>query len=201
MKRNFYFKINQNKGIDKILPILPSQTPTLTTTPTVTPTITLTPTITPTTSITPSLTPTLTLTPTKSPLITPSPTITKTPTLTPTITPTNTQTPTITPSITPTISITPSVTPPPIFTNTLFGPIDQDPSAGISIISNSNELFYFYEPIDPGGNITAMIIQINGVQQMTVTFGDNRIGQYFGFRQTSSGPLFYAQLITGVVNF
>mgnify|MGYP000651492819 CR=1 FL=1 len=93
--------------------VLPTNTPTQTSTPTNTPTQTSTPTNTPTptNTETPTNTPTNTETPTntpsETPTNTPTPTNTETPTNTPT--PTNTKTPTNTPTVTQTS--TPTVTP------------------------------------------------------------------------------------------
>ena len=93
--------------------VLPTNTPTQTSTPTNTPTQTSTPTNTPTptNTETPTNTPTNTKTPTntpsETPTNTPTPTNTETPTNTPT--PTNTETPTNTPTVTQTS--TPTVTP------------------------------------------------------------------------------------------
>jgi len=93
--------------------VLPTNTPTQTSTPTNTPTQTSTPTNTPTptNTETPTNTPTNTKTPTntpsETPTNTPTPTNTETPTNTPT--PTNTKTPTNTPTVTQTS--TPTVTP------------------------------------------------------------------------------------------
>ena len=95
--------------------VLPTNTPTQTSTPTNTPTQTSTPTNTPTptNTETPTNTPTNTETPTntpsETPTNTPTPTNTETPTNTPSVTPTNTGTPTNTPTVTQTS--TPTVTP------------------------------------------------------------------------------------------
>ena len=76
----FVFKVNKNKGLIPIVPVLPSPTPTATPTPTLTPTTTPTPTRTPTQTPTNTLTKTLTPTPTRTP------TVTRTPTITPSLT-------------------------------------------------------------------------------------------------------------------
>jgi len=95
--------------------VLPTNTPTQTSTPTNTPTQTSTPTNTPTptNTETPTNTPTNTKTPTntpsETPTNTPTPNNTETPTNTPSVTPTNTGTPTNTPTVTQTS--TPTVTP------------------------------------------------------------------------------------------
>jgi hypothetical protein len=80
----------------------PTNTPTNTETPTNTPTNTETPTVTPTNTKTPTVTPTNTKTPTVTPTNTETPTNTPTNTETPTNTPTNTETPTVTPTVSPT---------------------------------------------------------------------------------------------------
>ena len=102
--------------------IIPTPTPTKTSTPTPTPT--------PTNTITPSITPTNTITPT----ITPTPTSTNI--TTPTVTPTNTQTPTITP--------TPTSTPSPYFGYLFAEP--QDPTSSFDLGSymfNSGTTAFF----------------------------------------------------------
>ena len=104
------------------IPVLPTRTPTCTSSPTVTetptPTTTYTPSATPTSTETPTATPTPTctttpsVTPTSSPTatstVTPTPTWTSTPTRTET--PTRTPTPTSTPTRTPTRTYTPTAT-------------------------------------------------------------------------------------------
>ena len=85
--------------------VLPTNTPTQTSTPTNTPT----PTNTETPTNTPTNTETPTNTPSETPTNTPTPTNTETPTNTPSVTPTNTGTPTNTPTVTQTS--TPTVTP------------------------------------------------------------------------------------------
>jgi hypothetical protein len=80
----------------RFVEVVPTNTPTLTSTPTLTATNTPTLTSTPTPTLTPTNTPTLTttLTATNTPTLTPTPTTTSTPT----VTPTNTKTPTPTPT-------------------------------------------------------------------------------------------------------
>ena len=85
--------------------VLPTNTPTQTSTSTNTPT----PTNTETPTNTPTNTETPTNTPSETPTNTPTPTNTETPTNTPSVTPTNTETPTNTPTVTQTS--TPTVTP------------------------------------------------------------------------------------------
>lgn len=195
----FLFKINRNPGVDPVVPILPSATPTPTPTPTVTPTLTPTPTITPTISITPTITPTITRTPTVTP------TITKTPTQTPNFspTPTSTTTPTVTPTITKTPTPTVTPTQAPVFTRSITGNypsvVSQD---GISITTTSANETIFYNGNDPVGVPVTMSIYVSSVLRMFVTFGSNRIGQEFGFRTTSSGPYtYYSNFIDGEVYF
>jgi len=185
----FLFKINRNPGVDPVVPILPSATPTPTTTPTVTPTLTPTPTVTPTISITPTITPTITRTPTVTP------TITRTPTQTPNFSPTPTQTKTPTPTVTPTQA--------PVFSRFITGNfpsvVSQD---GISITTTSANETIFYNGNDPAGVPVTMSIYVSSILRMFVTFGSNRIGQEFGFRTTSSGPYtYYSNLIDGEVYF
>lgn len=197
----FLFKVNLNPGVQPVVPVLPSPTPTRTCTPTVTPTITLTP------SITPTITPTQTFTPTKTTTPTVTPTVTKTPTITPTPTPNSSPTPTpsstLIPPSTPTRTPTPTITltPEPTFNYQISGP--EGEQLGIFIASTSNQIFYFNN-IDPGGLPASMIISVGGVQQMQVTFGSNRLRppvELFGFRLTPGGTLYYTQFVEGIVDF
>ena len=195
----FLFKINRNPGVDPVVPILPSATPTPTPTPTVTPTLTPTPTITPTISITPTITPTITRTPTVTP------TITKTPTQTPNFspTPTSTTTPTVTPTTTKTPTPTVTPTQAPSFTRSLVGNYPNTIIGdGIAMnTSPANETFY-YNDNDPFGLGATMAIYVGGILKAFVTFSGNRTGQLFGFSLTPSGPVQYIGVFTdGDVNF
>jgi hypothetical protein len=185
----FLFKINCNPGVDPVVPILPSATPTSTPTPTVTPTLTPTPTVTPTISITPTITPT----------------ITRTPTLTPTVTKTPTQTPNYSPTPTPTKTVTPTVTPTsaPSFSRFITGTYpDFTGQDGIAITTTPANETIFYNNDDPGGVPVAMSVYVSGIQKMYVTFGSNRIGTLFGLRITPSGPYaYYGNFIDGSVYF
>jgi len=177
--KNFLFKINKNIGNDRVIPILPSPTPTITPTPSITPTLTPTPTITPTITNTPTITPTITITPTKSPILTTTPT--RTPTLTP----------------------TPTITPSPIFLRSIVGNypnvVVQD---GIAITTSSANETLYYNGNDPFGIGSIMLIKVSGVLRMFVTFSSNRIGQLFGFSLTPGGPIQYSGLfVDGEVNF
>jgi hypothetical protein len=112
---NFRILKNKYNLLDPSCPdcfviILPTPTPTQTSTPTETPTNTPTPSETPTQTPTETPTETPTNTPTETPTNTPSETPTNTPSETPTNTPTQTETPTNTPSETPTNTPTPSIT-------------------------------------------------------------------------------------------
>jgi len=189
----FLFKINRNPGVDPVVPILPSATPTPTPTPTVTPTLTPTPTVTPTISVTPTITPTITRTPTVTP------TITKTPTQTPNYspTPTVTSTPTVTPTLTKTP--TPTVTPTraPVFFRSLIGNYPNTVIAdGIAMnTSPANETLY-YNGNDPFGLGLTMAIYVGGVLRAFITFGGNRAGQNFGFSLTPGGAVQYVGVFT-----
>jgi hypothetical protein len=96
---NNEFNSNYIFAPDEIQPLVPSPTPSVTTTNT------------PTTTQTPSVTPSVTQT--NTPSITPSETPTNTPSVTPTETPTNTPSVTPTTTMTPTNTNTPSITPSP----------------------------------------------------------------------------------------
>ena len=185
----FLFKINRNPGVDPVVPILPSATPTPTPTPTVTPTLTPTPTVTPTISVTPTITPTITQTPTITP------TITRTPTQTPNFSPTPTQTKTPTPTVTPTRA--------PTFSRSLVGNFPNTVTGdGIAMnTSPANETLY-YNDNDPFGLGATMAIYVGGILRAFVTFSGNRTGQPFGFSLTPSGPVQYIGAFTdGDVNF
>jgi len=195
----FLFKINRNPGVDPVVPILPSATPTPTPTPTVTPTLTPTPTVTPTISVTPTITPTITQTPTTTP------TVTKTPTQTPNFSPTPTQTKTPTPTPTQTKTPTPTVTPTqaPVFSRFITGTYpDFTGQDGIAITTTPANETIFYINDDPGGVPVAMSVYVSGIQKMYVTFGGNRIGTPFGLRIAPSGPYeYYGNFIDGSVYF
>lgn len=114
MSKAFVFRVNKGEGLPKIVPILPSPTPTITPSIPASPTPTQTPTITPTISITPTITPTISITPTITPTNSPTSTPPPSPSITPTLTPTTT--------ITPTITLTPTTTPTPTPLVYLYGP-------------------------------------------------------------------------------
>ena len=103
-----------------VIPVTPTNTPTITPSPTATPTNTPLPTATPTNTPLPTATPTNTPLPTATPTNTPLPTATPTNTPSPTATPTNTPSPTATPTNTPLPTEIPTNTPLPteIPTNT-----------------------------------------------------------------------------------
>jgi len=105
--------------------IIPTPTPTKTSTPT--------PTITPTNTPTPSITSTNTPTPSITPTNTITPSVTSTQINTPTPTPTNTTTPTITPTGTPTNTPTPTLTPTPAPYLAYLFPEPQDSASALSL--------------------------------------------------------------------
>ena len=61
---------------------------------------------------------------------------------------------------------------------------------GVSITTSSNETLY-YNGEDPVGLPTYMMIYVDSIPRMLITFGGNRIGQVFGLSLSANGIVQY----------
>lgn len=198
---NFVFKINKNKGLLPITPVLPTPTPTPSITPTQTPTITPTKTTTATPTTTPTVTPTNTpssppFTASNTPTFTPTPTRTPASTLTPTGTPTSTATPTPTPTATPssapcsgydyTLNCTPG------------NPVDIQ---GVTLYSDNYSEQLSFNGLDIPGIPATMYIYINGILRSSIDFASGRVGQPFCYVAQGLTGSYTGTFINGNVNF
>jgi hypothetical protein len=72
---------------------------------------------------------------------------------------------------------------------------------GVTITTSSNETLYYNEE-DPGGLPTYMMIYVNSIPTMFITFGGNRLGQAFGLSLSANGIVQYISTFqTGNVYF